>query len=476
MGRGIKKISENVIAEDRSLILTKATADPRLLNDNNLQDTFDKLPDNPDDLSYRLVNTEAMPLGMLNADFALKGLLMKVEQGEKDSVSTWSKLDARHTLLMQSITTPLIKDYNITTIKIANQNVTTEKIKDANVTTVKIANQNVTTDKIKDANVTTIKIANQNVTTEKIKDKNVTYIKMADRSVNTNNLFDDAVTTPKIKNENVTVTKLATNSVSTIKIQNDAVVESKIKDGAVTEWKIADQAIHSHNIAVGGVATQNLQNACVITDKINDLAIINAKIANETIVGKNKIVKNSITKDRLDLVLNDMLDRAVLHDGKGNVTGANGSTVIDNLTATGDIYAHRVYNVVYMDIAEGYEPGEILEAGDIVAMCEDGKVRKATSIHDCIVGVVSNEYAQCLGASKEELLCGEKVAVGMIGKIHVKVKGPVRLGQRINISLSDAGVGMANWMNGGHNIGQALESIDCDFDEINTILVQVRPL
>ena len=129
-----------------------------------------------------------------------------------------------------------------------------------------------------------------------------------------------------------------------------------------------------------------------------------------------------------------------------------------------------------MDIAEGYIPGELLEPGDIVAMHEDGKVYKAKSINDCIVGVVSNEYANCFGASKEELLSGTKVAVGLIGKIHVNVKGPVRLGQRISVSLSDAGVGVANWMN-AMNIGQALETkSDCDFDTIHKVLVQVRPM
>jgi hypothetical protein len=64
----------------------------------------------------------------------------------------------------------------------------------------------------------------------------------------------------------------------------------------------------------------------------------------------------------------------------------------------------------------------------------------------------------------------------MIGQIHVKVKGPVRLGQRISISFSDPGIGIANWMNSGHNIGQALETIECDFDEVHTVLVQVRPM
>jgi hypothetical protein len=63
----------------------------------------------------------------------------------------------------------------------------------------------------------------------------------------------------------------------------------------------------------------------------------------------------------------------------------------------------------------------------------------------------------------------------MIGKIHVKVKGPTRLGQRISIAPFDAGVGCANWMN-NNNIGQVLETVECAYDEIHTVLVQVRPM
>lgn len=475
MGRGIKKISENVIADKRSLILTTGGVEAISAG---LQDTYDKLPDG-------LVNTEAMPLGMLQADFGHRGLLMKVEQGSKDNVSVWSKLDAQFSLIQQSVTTPLIRDAAITTPKIANDNVTTEKIGTGQVQTRNIANDNVTTDKIGPSEVQTRNIHNNHVTESKlsgdfsggdicavstrtIRNMAVTTPKINDGAVTTIKIYDQNVTTPKIKDYAVTNIKLATDSVT-----NDKIVNKTINGLN----KIQNRSIESININVNGVARDNLQDACINTQKIEDLSVTNAKIANETIVGSDKIVRNSITKDRLEVSLIDELDRAVLHDGNGNITGngTDGSTVLNNIKANGDIYAHRVYNVVYMDIAEGYVPGEKLEAGDIVAMHEDGKVYKAVSINDCIVGVVSDEYANCFGASENEILAGEKVAVGMIGKIHVKVKGPVRLGQRISISANEAGVGCANWMN-NNNIGQALETINCEFNEIHTVLVQVRPM
>ena len=466
MARGIKKISENVIANKRSLTLVTASVEDTLA----LQDPVGEEPK-----LHGVTNTEAMPLGMLNVDYSVRGLSMKVSQGEKDSESKWSRLDAKHTLIQQSIITNLIKDQNITTEKIKDQNVTTEKIRDLNVTTEKLYPQAVTTEKIRDLNVTTEKLANEAVTNAKLARNSVSTAKIQDKAVTTTKINDQAVTTAKLGNQAVTDTKIADSAVVTRTIRNEAVTEAKLADGAVTEWKIADQAVHSHNIAIGGVSNSNLQDSCVSTSKLEDLSVTNEKIANETIIGSDKIARHSITKDRLELSIIDCLDRSVLHDGNGNVTGENNSTQLNNIKAAGDIYAHRVYNVVYMDIAEGYVPGEELEPGDIVAMHEDGKVYKAKSINDCIVGVISNEFAHCLGTSEEELVAGKQVAVGMIGKIHVKVKGPVRLGQRISISNSEAGIGVANWMN-NNNIGQSLETIQCGYNEIHTVLVQVRPM
>ena len=468
MGRGIKKISENVIADKRSLTLVTKSEGHGLVDNASVP--------------TGIMNTPAMPLGMLNVDYGTRGLSVKVKQGDNDAYSEWSRFDAKNTLIQQSIITNLIKDQNVTTEKIKDQNVTTAKIKDSAVTTIKIANQNVTTEKIADLNVTTGKINNLAVTEAKLSGD---YNGGSNCAVSTRTIQNNAVTKDKIAPRSVTVEKMADNSVATRTIQpsavttdklaNSAVTTEKILNDAVTSEKIMDGTIRANNIAKGGVSNANLQDAAVSTDKIEDLAVTNAKLANESIIAYEKIMKGTITQELLDSRLFDMMDRVVLHDGNGNVTGENNSTEIDNLTAKGDIYARRVYNVVYMDIAEGYIPGEELEAGDIVAMHEDGKVYKAVSINDCIVGVVSNEYANCFGASEEEILAGEKVAVGMIGKIHVKIKGPVRLGQRVSIAPFDAGVGCANWMN-NNNIGQVLETINCGYDEIHTVLVQVRPM
>ena len=470
MGRGIKKISENVIADKRSLTLVTTSGG---LSSNT--ETVDLVG---------IRDTEAMPLGMLNVNYGNLGLSMKVDTNK------WSKLDARNTLVSKTVNSNLIGNGEVKSINIGDRAVTTAKIADNAVTCKKIYNK-APANGSEDLRIATDNLQDQVVTTPKIANANVTTVKIADNAVTTGKIKDGNIVTSKLFNECVTNVKMAPDAVSTDKIQNNAVTCDKIADGiqggkdlriatknlqdqVITNPKLANGSVNAIKIATNGIATNNYQNYSVTEIKLADDLISTIKLKNHCVT-KEKIAPGAIDLDCLGPDIADIINRAVVHDGNGNVTGENRSTVLNDVKALGDIYARRVYNVVYMDIAEGYIPGEELEPGDIVAMHEDGKVYKASSIRDCIVGVVSNEYASCFGASKEELLSKQKVAVGMIGQIHVKVKGPVRLGQRITMSVSDAGIGVANWMN-NNNIGQALETIDCDFNEIHTVLVQVRPM
>lgn len=462
MGKGIKKISENVIADKRSLTLVTCNAAA-------VSKFADEGP-----VPSGIQNTEAMPLGMLNVDYYTKGLTMKVKQFNTPSESAWSKFDATNTLITGSVMESLIANNAVTESKIKNDSVTENKIKNNSISTNKIKDKAIVSAKIADSAVVESKINNGSVTTSKIANNAVTNPKLAPDSVYGAVIQNGAITTYKIANYGVTKEKIADGSIVTSKIFNGAVTTDKIADASITSNKIKDGAVISSKIPASQITTNHLQNGSVTLAKMAANSVGSAQLKPGCIT-KDKL-SFTLGLDSLDKELSDIIKRSVLHDGKGNVTGNNKSTTINNLTATGDIYANRVYNVVYMDIAEGYVPGEELMPGDIVAMHEDGKVYKATSINECIVGVVSNEFANCLGASKEELFEGSKVAVGMIGKIHVKVKGPVRLGQKVIVSLSDAGVGMATWMNGGNHIGQVLETVDCDFDEIHTVLVQVRPM
>ena len=336
--------------------------------------------------------------------------------------------------------------------------------------------------------ITTKLLAPKCVTTPKINDGAVTTIKLANNAVTTEKIANGAVTTEKIKDGAVTSAKLAINSVTTEKIVNGAVTTEKIKDGAVTTDKIRDGAITTIKISNNQVTHNKLskelqQQLKDIEDNIENLY---SKIQELTNYVNNKFEEFNIKMEQMKVEVNNQitiinkkfeqykLENAVVHNGSRSVGSKySGSTNLVNINCSGDIEGKRVYFMTYQDLAEAYMPGEYLEPGDIVALREDGLVYKAESTDLCIVGVISDEFANCLGATKEELFNGSKVAVGMIGKVHVKVKGPVKLGQQINVSLSEPGIGYAGTNIG---IGKVLETVDCDFNEVHKVLVQIRPM
>lgn len=419
MALGIKKITESVIEDGRSLVLIgKLTGDVINIKDN-----------------------KAIPVG---AVYATPTGTLRIKDAENSQI----KIDANTTLALQSITTPLLKDSSVTTIKILNGAVTFDKIADNAVRTKHIA----------DKNVTTNKIADKAVTNEKINDKAVTNDKIADGAVKTNSLFDKCVT-----NE-----KMANNSVRTEAILDRAVTGNKIALGNITNAHLANDSVSTDKILDLNITTAKLDNKCMTLPKVGDdvLNYINNSIKAYTDAEINKLEKK----------INDSLPKNwVLHDSLNSINGQNGSTQLVNIKCTGDIEGNRVFFMTYQDLAEGYIPGEDLDAGEIVAIHEDGKVYKAKNMNECIVGVISEEFANCLGATLEELQSGKKIAVGMIGKVHVKVKGPVKLGQQITVDPDNIGLGIASNAH-SYSIGKALETVDCNDNEIHDVLVQIRPI
>lgn len=144
----------------------------------------------------------------------------------------------------------------------------------------------------------------------------------------------------------------------------------------------------------------------------------------------------------------------IVYFANGNTCyiNATGDAVLKSLTTTGDIHAQRVYDSVYNDYAEFMPRGEQTEPGDIVALDTGGQTEryiKATAESTCIAGVHSDEYAMLIGG--EAAKAGEDyfakniphfIPVSLAGRIHAKVIGPVRPGDRIVVSETP-GVGRA---------------------------------
>ena len=423
MALGIKKITESVVEDDRSLImLGKLSGDKVEFNDN-----------------------KAVPVGAIISDAKTTGgkATLRVKSDENQQV----RIDAHTTIAPLSIQhDELNKD-----------SVITDKIKDLAVTDKKLAKDSVITVKIKDLAVTESKLGPSSVTVSKIMNGAVTEPK----------IYDSAVTTPKIKNDNVTRDKLSPA------LRNEL-------DGLRKSITDLDNRFKSH-VAESDRKFDQLFNK--VAQLENDIRLLRTEMYTKLQELESKLkteINNTIEKYNLkNAVIHHNYDIMGDKDTAGKYTSTPLSDIkcSGNITCAGDINGKRVFFMTYQDLAEAYIPGEALEAGDIVAIHNNGKVYKAEAMNDCVVGVISNEFANCLGASKEELFNGSKVAVGMIGKVHVKVKGPVKLGQYIGISLSDSGVGCGLGMAvESKGIGKALEEYDCDFDEIHEVLVQIRPM
>ena len=415
MALGVKKITESVIEEKRALttIGDYIPSDDLLdINDNN-----------------------AIEPGGLFSGVIVNGGVLRVKTGLDKQV----RIDADKSLSLESVSTRLLEPEAVTSAKIRNLAVTTSKIADKSVTAEKFADRCISSIKIQQHAV-----LNEHLNAESADDSL--------RSVRHYNIQNQAVTTDKIKNNAVTFEKLSKDLQDRFKD-----MESNIKN-LTNKFNNLDSKV------------QELEKEI---QRINGMTKEEIERIQQLIKELEKLI-NSNSGDLLD-ALQQVLANAVLHNGARSVGKNHGGTELINLHCTGDIQGNRVYYMTYQDLAEAYIPGEHLEPGDIVAMREDGLVYKANAFDQCIVGVISDEFANCLGATVNEIENGWKVAVGTIGKVHVNVRGPVKLGQQIHVIGADVGIGNASWTT-INSIGKSLETIDCGLNEINKVLVQIRPM
>lgn len=172
------------------------------------------------------------------------------------------------------------------------------------------------------------------------------------------------------------------------------------------------------------------------------------------------------------------------------ITDANYKANTDSQTADiqfgadGSINASKVYNAVYADYAEFFEKGkekEEITAGDIIALDENSDKEeyiKADKNSSVIVGICSNEYAHIIGGKGKTIQENMKdyIPVSLCGRVHVKIEGKVRKGDRIVISDKHRGIGKARENTIEDNektvVGIALENKETD--EIGMVRVLVK--
>lgn len=134
-------------------------------------------------------------------------------------------------------------------------------------------------------------------------------------------------------------------------------------------------------------------------------------------------------------------------------------TATTQLNYEGYLYATKVYNAVFNDYAEYFEKAdETVQPGDIISINKNGSgyVKSYGEYDNLVVGVYSDDFAQCIGGKGDGHDDENFIAVGMAGRVRIKVTGDINPGDLI-VASSIPGVGMTGFKN-GCIIGKALES------------------
>jgi hypothetical protein len=143
-----------------------------------------------------------------------------------------------------------------------------------------------------------------------------------------------------------------------------------------------------------------------------------------------------------------------------------GSSIVGDWSATGNATATNFYGTAssakYADLAEKYTTDQEYPIG--TAMCVGGEAETTAAGNDCItIGVISEKPAYLMNSDSE----GQ--AIGLKGRVPVRVKGAVRKGQAIyawenGVCSTVATMGM---------VGVALESNDIEEEKLVECVLKV---
>lgn len=470
MAHGVRKVNEFIVRDGRALIMTQNVAS------STSQTQWDSIADG------------TLYITPVNGDIKYK------QRGSEPR--TWTRFLPGNLFVDQDITGNFLRDKTVTEIKMADNSISTRTIVNRNVTSGKIAVGAILTEHfkdntldgkvVKDNTLNGTKLIDLSLDGVKVKDRTLGGIKLKQLTVTDQELANDSVITSKILNLNVTEPKLANSSVVTRTVKDLNITTTKLADLSVTnpklglkavDWKnVNEDAIRTTHILNLNVTEPKLANDSVITRVIKDLNVTNAKLATDSVTTV-KILNKNVTLAKLEDSVQSVIRNAVVHDGDYATVNANlkvkGNIVADPNDLTKTISGFKVYNPLFADYAEGFIVTEPVEEGHIVEIDKYGCVKKAEAYSRKVVGIVSERYGMCLDADEEEIKSGAKTAVGLIGKVPVKVVGKVSTGDFI-ISSGD-GIGIATKKHfAGSIVGKALE--DKDTYGLGSVLCLIQPM
>lgn len=233
-------------------------------------------------------------------------------------------------------------------------------------------------------------------------------------------------------------------------------------------------SINSHTSSISTLTTANSTNVAAIDALEASVSAIDTDLtAAETAIA-TKIgfsdVANKVTQQI------NTINLAGVANIKGNSTVRTGT---NNVSIDGYLYVTKLMaGAAFNDYAEWFERGCETDPGDIIALLRGaGKetyVKADRYFNNITVGVHSAEYGYITGGDDDENVIERFIPVGMVGRVHVKVKGVVQEGDYIALSdTQGVGISVGKDPSGGYIIGKALEDeFEAGIKRIRCILLQ----
>lgn len=211
------------------------------------------------------------------------------------------------------------------------------------------------------------------------------------------------------------------------------------------EWKIADAdnsesiVIKPENLIITNkqLTSSSNTNSSYIQLKNNDATITtiiydDAKITLKNPARTPRIIFSDGTSSKDAEIYKSI-------GGDLHLTSASEIQMDKTIRVAGNVYATKVFNAVYNDLAEFMEKAderEIIDAGDVVYFDDNGKVTKWNENINpkAIAGVVSSDETYGFALGGEGLEDVQKVPIALCGRVYLKVGDmPVVVGDMIAI-------------------------------------------
>lgn len=118
-----------------------------------------------------------------------------------------------------------------------------------------------------------------------------------------------------------------------------------------------------------------------------------------------------------------------------NVTtpGTSGNSKIHGIGVPGAFAAHRIYNAVWNDLAEGFDISPTSsdhKPGYVYVMTDQGIELSSKRADKAVVGVYSDTYGFCLGSGGIGIK-DSRIPIGLSGKVKVWIKEPLEIGDML---------------------------------------------